>query len=63
MGTWSVGLFDNDDDADFGGDLDDAPARTRIEMIGAALERVADPNDDDSRLSAAPRAVAAGAMH
>ncbi|WP_374238234.1 DUF4259 domain-containing protein [Actinoplanes sp. DH11] len=62
MGTWGVGQFDNDDAADFAGDLDDAPAHVRIEMIGAVLERVADPATDDSRLSDAPRAVAAAAL-
>jgi Domain of unknown function (DUF4259) len=62
MGTWDVGPFDNDDAADFAGDLDDAPEQARIEMIGAVLGRVADPADDDSRLSDAPRAVAAAAL-
>jgi hypothetical protein len=62
MGTWGAGPFDNDDAADFAGELDDAPAQARIEMIGAVLERVADPTDDDSRLSDAPRAVAAAAL-
>ncbi|MEU4163458.1 DUF4259 domain-containing protein [Actinoplanes sp. NPDC026670] len=62
MGTWDVGPFDNDDAADFADALDDAPAHVRIEMIGSVLERVADPADDDSRLSDAPRAVAAAAL-
>jgi hypothetical protein len=62
MGTWDAGPFDNDDAADFAGELDDAPAPARIEMIGAVLERVADPTGDDSRLSDAPRAVAAAAL-
>ena len=62
MGTWDAGPFDNDDAADFAGELDDAPAQARIEMIGAVLERVADPTDDDSRLSDAPRAIAAAAL-
>jgi hypothetical protein len=62
MGTWDVGPFDNDDAADFAGDLDDAPAQVRIEMIGAVLERVANPEENDSRLSDAPRAVAAAAL-
>lgn len=62
MGTWDAGPFGNDDAADFAGELDDAPAQARIEMIGAVLERVADPTDDDSRLSDAPRAVAAAAL-
>lgn len=62
MGFWDVGPFDNDDAADFAGELDDAPAHARIDMIGAILERVADPADHDSRLSGAPRAVAAAAL-
>ncbi|MEV0570634.1 DUF4259 domain-containing protein [Dactylosporangium sp. NPDC050588] len=51
-----------DDAADFAFELDDAPAHTRIEMIGAVLDRVAHPADDDPRLSDAPRAVAAAAL-
>ena len=62
MGTWDVGPFGNDDAADFAAELDDVPAHTRIEMIGAVLERVADPAEDDSRLSDVPRAVAAAAL-
>lgn len=62
MGTWDVGPFGNDDAADFAFELDDAPAHTRVEMIGAVLERVANPADDDPRLSDAPRAVAAAAL-
>ncbi|GIE83520.1 hypothetical protein Aph02nite_94700 [Actinoplanes philippinensis] len=62
MGTWDIGPFDNDDAADFADALDDASAQDRMELIGAVLERVADPTDDDSRLSDAPRAVAAAAL-
>jgi hypothetical protein len=62
MGTWDAGPFGNDDAADFAGELDDAPAPTRIEMIGAVLERVANPAEDDPRLSDAPRPVAAAAL-
>ncbi|AEV85291.1 hypothetical protein ACWT_4271 [Actinoplanes sp. SE50] len=62
MGTWGAGPFDNDDAADLAGDLDDAPAHVRVEMIGAVLARVADPADDDSQLSDAPRVVAAAAL-
>ena len=58
MSAWGVGPFDNDDAADFAGDLDDAPAHARIEMIGAILERVA----DNTRFSNAPRAVVAAAL-
>jgi hypothetical protein len=62
MGTWDVEPFGNDDAADFADELDDAPAQVRIEMIGAVLDRVANPADDDPRLSEAPRAVAAAAL-
>ncbi|GAB7036832.1 MULTISPECIES: DUF4259 domain-containing protein [Catenuloplanes] len=58
MGTWDVGPFDNDDAADFAGELDDAPPRARIDMVGAALERGA----DDFSPWDAPRAVAAAAL-
>jgi len=62
MGAWDVEPFGNDDAADFAVELDDAPASARTEMIGALLERVANATDIDSRLSDAPRAVAAAAL-
>lgn len=62
VGTWDIEPFGNDDAADFADELDDAPAQARIEMIGAALDRVANPAGDDPRLSEAPRAVAAAAL-
>lgn len=62
MGIWGVGPFDNDDAADFAGELDDSPAPTGVELIGAVLERVADPADTEPRYSDAPRAVAAAAL-
>ncbi|MFI1997058.1 DUF4259 domain-containing protein [Actinoplanes sp. NPDC020271] len=62
MGTRDIGPFDNDDAADFAFEMDEASTHTRIEMIGAVLERVANPADDHSRLSDAPRAVAAAAL-
>jgi hypothetical protein len=45
MGFWGVGPFDNDDAADFAGDLDEATADARIEMVGSTLERVARVTD------------------
>lgn len=62
MGAWGVEPFGNDDAADFAFELDDAPAPARIEMIGTVLERVAHRTHIDSRLSDAPRAVAAAAL-
>lgn len=62
MGAWDVGPFDNDDAADFAGDLDDAPPHARIDLIGAVLARVTTEAGDDLRLSDAPRAVAAAAL-
>jgi hypothetical protein len=37
MGTWDAGPFDNDDAADFIGDLDSAPENERAAMILSAL--------------------------
>jgi hypothetical protein len=62
MGSWDVEPFGNDDAADFADELDEAPMQTRVEMIGSALDRVANATDDDPRLSEAPRAVAAAAL-
>ncbi|MCX5410292.1 DUF4259 domain-containing protein [Streptomyces sp. NBC_00335] len=42
MGTWDVGPFDNDTAADFGGDLDEAAAGERGDIVRAALTRVID---------------------
>ena len=46
MGTWDVGPFDNDDAADWCGDLDEAPAEERPGMIRAALVAAADADAD-----------------
>lgn len=62
MGAWGVGPFDNDDAADFAGELDEAPPGARIDMIGAALGSVLEPPDDDPLLPGAERAVAAAAL-
>jgi hypothetical protein len=62
VGTWDTGPFDNDDAADFALELDDAGPHARIEMIGAVLDRVANPADDEFRHADATRAVAAAAL-
>ncbi|MEV5570396.1 DUF4259 domain-containing protein [Spirillospora sp. NPDC052269] len=41
MGTWGAGPFENDQAADFGGDLDDLAERDRPAAIRAALNAVA----------------------
>jgi hypothetical protein len=41
MGTWGTGPFDNDDAADFCGDLDHLDAPGRIKAIHGALEEAA----------------------
>jgi hypothetical protein len=41
MGTWGTGPFDNDDAADFRGDLDHLDAPGRIKAIHGALEEAA----------------------
>ncbi|MGI5170976.1 DUF4259 domain-containing protein [Spirillospora sp. CA-253888] len=38
MGTWGPGAFDNDDAADFAGELDTAPREQRVGLLRAALE-------------------------
>ncbi|MFD9271526.1 DUF4259 domain-containing protein [Streptomyces goshikiensis] len=40
MGTWDVGLFDNDTAADFCGDLDEAAADEREGIVRSTLVRV-----------------------
>jgi hypothetical protein len=61
LGFWDVGPFDNDDAADFAGDLDAVAADARIEMVGRALERVVTTNDDVDMWHI-PKAVAAAAL-
>ncbi|MFG2045774.1 DUF4259 domain-containing protein, partial [Dactylosporangium sp. NPDC048998] len=41
MGFWDAGSFDNDDAAEFAGALDGATMEARTELVGSALERVA----------------------
>ncbi|MEU5943715.1 DUF4259 domain-containing protein [Micromonospora sp. NPDC047548] len=63
MGFWDVSPFGNDDAADFAGDLDEATAEARIEMVGSVLDRIAIASTtDDLDLGDAPRAVAAAAL-
>jgi hypothetical protein len=57
VGAWDSGPFDNDDAADFAGQLDEADQNQRIEMIRDALRAGADGDDE-----AFPRAVAAAAV-
>ncbi|WP_329538652.1 DUF4259 domain-containing protein [Streptomyces sp. NBC_01358] len=45
MGTWDIGLFDNDTAADFAGDLDEAALEEREAMLRGVLKRAAVPAD------------------
>ena len=58
MGAWDSGPFDNDDAADFAGQLDEADPDQRIAMIREALQAGAVSDDEE----AFPRAVAAAAV-
>ncbi len=61
MGTWDKGAFDNDDAADFSGDLDDADPGDRVELIREALAAAAD-NSDYLEVTDANQALAAAAI-
>lgn len=61
MGAWGTGAFDNDDAADFAGDLNDADPGERPGLIREALEAAAD-NDDYLAASTASAAIAAAAV-
>jgi uncharacterized protein DUF4259 len=61
MGTWDKGAFDNDDAADFSGDLDDAAPGDRVELIREALVAAAD-NAEYLEVTAACQAIAAAAI-
>jgi hypothetical protein len=61
MGTWDTGPFDNDDAADFSGDLDDAAPADRPELIRQALTAAAD-NTDYLEADVACQAIAAAAI-
>ena len=59
VGAWDSGPFDNDDAADFAGQLDDADPNQRITLLREALRAGIDNSDDEE---AFPRAVAAAAV-
>ncbi|MFC8720431.1 DUF4259 domain-containing protein [Kitasatospora sp. NPDC057198] len=61
MGTWGPGPFDNDDAADFGGDLDDAAPEQRAELVRTALSRAVRAPDELEHHLGLP-AVAAAAL-
>jgi hypothetical protein len=61
MGAWGTGPFDNDDAADFAGDLDDAAPEDRPQLIRDALLAAAD-NDDYLESPEAWVAIAATAV-
>jgi hypothetical protein len=58
VGAWDSGPFDNDEAADFAGQLDEADPNQRIVMIREALQGGADSDDEE----ALARAVAAAAV-
>jgi hypothetical protein len=58
VGAWDSGPFDNDDAADFAGELDNADPAQRIVLIRQALQAGVDSDDEESF----PRAVAAAAV-
>ncbi|CAM3456196.1 DUF4259 domain-containing protein [Kibdelosporangium persicum] len=61
MGAWDTGAFDNDDAADFAGDLNDADPADRAGLIREALEAAAD-NEDYLEVTEANAAIAAAAI-
>ncbi|MEU9505297.1 DUF4259 domain-containing protein [Micromonospora sp. NPDC048170] len=61
LGFWDVGPFDNDDAADFAGDLDVVTADARVEMVGRVLDRVVTTSDDVDMWHI-PKAIAAAAL-
>ncbi|ONI84314.1 hypothetical protein ALI144C_14115 [Actinosynnema sp. ALI-1.44] len=61
MGAWGTGAFDNDDAADFAGDLNDAAPGERPDLIREALEAAAD-NDAYLEVPEASAAIAAAAV-
>lgn len=61
MGAWDTGAFDNDDAADFAGDLNDAAPADRPDLIREALEAAAD-NEDYLEAPEANAAIAAAAI-
>jgi hypothetical protein len=61
VGTWDVGPFDNDDAADFAGDLDEVDVQEREILVRSALEQAAKTSDELDAVDAI-RAVAAAAL-
>lgn len=61
MGAWAAGPFDNDDAADWAGELDDAEPDERAAMIRAALAEAAEERDY-LRVAVAELALAAAAV-
>jgi hypothetical protein len=62
VGAWDSGPFDNDDAADFAGQLDDADPNQRLLLIREALQAALDAEGEDAQEEAFPRAVAAAAV-
>ncbi|MBO3750037.1 DUF4259 domain-containing protein [Streptosporangiaceae bacterium NEAU-GS5] len=66
MGMWDVGPFDNDSAADWCGDLDDAEAAERPELIRDALTAAADEQgylDSHEACAAIAAAAIVAAQH
>ena len=61
MGTWDTGPFDNDNAADWCGELHDANSAVRPDLVREALARAAD-EEDYLECHAAEEAIAAAAL-
>ena len=61
MGAWGAGPFDNDDAADWAGELEDAEPDERPAMIRAALSDAAD-EPDYLKIAVGEIAIAAAAV-
>ena len=61
MGAWATGPFDNDDAADWAGELDDAEPPDRQAVIRTALAEAAD-EPDYLKVAVAEVAIAAAAV-
>jgi hypothetical protein len=61
LGTWDAGPFDNDDAADFAGELDDTPEGERVALIRSVLTAAVENNTYLDSDEGAP-AVAAAAI-
>lgn len=62
MGAWDVGPFDNDDAADWCGDLHDAAPHERTGLIRDTLRAVVGTGDDYLERDQASAAIAAAAI-